>query len=223
MNAITESSSGRAKGEYWNGGGLARCNENRENTSFFGGLTTGYISEESLDSCCFRINNPTAAALIIFDQQRPSGPRGRMHPMSQRHPEQNDIIMFVTTNTLNRRPVFANPAYAREAIDNLYRLQELHQFLLFGFVIMPNHLHLLLNVPSPYTISKCMNAYKAGLTFDLGIGAFWQPKFDLRIPKDSLSVLRYIHANPVKAKLCDRPEDYPWSSASGQWEISQLA
>jgi len=143
--------------------------------------------------------------------------------MGQRHPVQNDVTMFVTTNTLNQRPVFADPTHAREAIDSLYRLQELHPFLLFGFVIMPDHLHLLVHVPSPSTISKLMNAYKSGLTFDLGIGAFWQPKFDLRIPEKAFRVLQYIHENPVKAGLCNRPEAYPWSSASGTWEISLMA
>ena len=38
-----------------------------------------------------------------------------------------------------------------------------------------------------------------------------------------LRVLQYIHENPVKAGLCDRPEAYPWSSASGMWEISLMA
>ncbi len=101
--------------------------------------------------------------------------------------------MFVTTNTKNRRPVFANPAHASEAIDLLYRLQNLHPFLLFGFVIMPDHCHFLLNVPAPYTISKLMNAYKTGLTFDIGIGAFWQPRFDVRIPNNGHAALQYIH------------------------------
>ena len=68
-----------------------------------------------------------------------------------------------------------------------------------------------------------MNAYKSGLTFDLGIGSVWQPKFDLRIPEKAFRVLQYIHGNPVKAGLCDRPEAYPWSSASGTREIALMA
>lgn len=92
--------------------------------------------------------------------------------MGQRHIEQNDVTMFVTTNTLNRKRLFANPAYAREAIDHLYRVQERIPFLLFGFVIMPDHLHFLLNVRAPGTISGVMNLYKTGLTFQIGIGAF---------------------------------------------------
>lgn len=130
--------------------------------------------------------------------------------------------MFITTNTLNRKTVFADPAFAKEAIDCLYRLQELHPFCIFGFVVMPDHIHLLLKIPPPYTISRCMNAYKTGVTFALGIGAFWQPRFDLRIPENAYDVLKYIHENPVKAGLVSSANIYPWSSASGKWEVSMM-
>ncbi|OGJ65560.1 hypothetical protein A3A67_00240 [Candidatus Peribacteria bacterium RIFCSPLOWO2_01_FULL_51_18] len=130
--------------------------------------------------------------------------------------------MFVTTNTLHRKPVFKDPAFAREAIESLYRIQQDHPFLLFGFVIMPDHNHFLLQIPAPYTISKLMNLYKTSLTFNLGIGAFWQPRFDLRIPEKPHQTLRYIHENPVKAGIVESANVYPWSSASGKWETSMM-
>jgi len=67
-----------------------------------------------------------------------------------------------------------------------------------------------------------MNLYKTGLTFNLGIGAFWQPRFDMRIAEDVYRALRYIHENPVEAGIAEAPETYPWSSASGRWEISPM-
>ena len=142
--------------------------------------------------------------------------------MTQRHPIQNYVLMFVTTNTKNRRPIFDNPAYAAEAIDRLYRMQNLHPFFLFGFVIMPDHCHFLLNIPAPYTMSQFMNSYKTGMTFDLGIGSFWQPRYDLRTPDDGWAALRYIYENPVKAGLAFAPEEYRWSSASGKYDVSIL-
>ena len=142
--------------------------------------------------------------------------------MTQRHPIHNDVLMFVTSNTMARRPIFENPSYASEAIDHLYRLQNLHPFFLFGFAIMPDHCHFLLNIPAPYTISKFMNSYKTGLTFDLGIGSFWQPRYDLRVPDDGWATLCYIHENPVKAGLVASPEAYPWSSASRKYDVSVL-
>ncbi len=143
--------------------------------------------------------------------------------MTQRHPIRNDVLMFVTTNTKDRRPIFANPAYASEAVDCLYRLQGIHPFFLFGFVIMHNHCHFLLNIPAPYTISQFMNSYKTGLTFDIGIGPLWQPRYDLRVPDDGWSTLRYIHENPVKAGLAASADAYRWSSASGKYDVSVLS
>ncbi|MEK7136676.1 MAG: transposase [Patescibacteria group bacterium] len=139
--------------------------------------------------------------------------------MTQRHPVQNDVLMLVTTVTANREPVFANPAYAREAIECLYRVQKQRPFLLYGFVIMPDHCHFLLFIPPPESISKIMNSYKSGLTFDLGLSKIWQPRFHVRLPDNAEIALRYIHENPVKAELVSIPEDYPWSSASGEWLV----
>jgi hypothetical protein len=67
-----------------------------------------------------------------------------------------------------------------------------------------------------------MRVYKYGLTFNLGIGAFWQSRFFIAIPNNPLTVLKYIHENPVKAGLVGRAEAYPWSSASGKWKGTSL-
>lgn len=142
--------------------------------------------------------------------------------MAQRHPIQNDQTMLIATITKDRKPAFRIPAYAREAIECLYRTQDVHPFFLFGFVMMPDHCHLLVHVPAPEKISHIMNAYKAGLIFDLGIPKLWQPRFHIRCIDDTSSALRYIHLNPVRKGLAETPEDYPWSSACGKWDISPL-
>ncbi len=133
-----------------------------------------------------------------------------------------DCVTFVTTVTRNRTPIFTDPACAREAVDVLYRVQELHPFLLHGFVIMPDHCHFLLT-PSEYVpLSLIMRSYKVSVVWGIGKGALWQSRFDARQPTDSWKILNYIHANPVKAGLVSVPEEYPWSSASGKWEVTPL-
>ena len=130
--------------------------------------------------------------------------------------------MFITTNVHHKKPIFLDAAYACEAVQALYRVQEHHPFDLYGFVIMPDHCHFLMTVPWPESISRIMKVYKMGLTFQLGIGAFWQSRFHMIIPKDGRGVLRYIHQNPVKAGLVKEAEKYPWSSASGKWKVSEF-
>ena len=142
--------------------------------------------------------------------------------MTQLHPIQHDVTMFVTTNVQGREILFSNPTYAREAIENLYRVQEIHPYFLYGFVVMPDHFHALLKVLAPKNISTVMNRWKMGVSHSIGIGPIWQPRFFMRIPNDPCACLRYIHQNPVKAGLCETAEEYPWSSANGRWDVTPL-
>lgn len=139
--------------------------------------------------------------------------------MFQRHPLQNLEPMLITTNTVKRMPVFSDPACAREAVESLYRVQCFQPFFLFGFVIMPDHCHFLLTIPERSSISRVMHAYKRAVSFEIG-RPIWQSRFHLKVVKDISAVLSYIHLNPCRKNLCDIPEHYPWSSASGRWDVS---
>jgi putative transposase len=142
--------------------------------------------------------------------------------MSQRHPIQNDVIMLITIVTARRMPIFKDAACALEAIETLYRVQALHPFFLYGFVMMPDHCHLLLKVPSPQSVSKIVGIYKSGLVFNLRRANLWQPRFHVRISNNVREALRYVHLNPVRKGMVECPEQYPWSSASGKWDVSPL-
>ena len=141
--------------------------------------------------------------------------------MFQRPPIQNQHLMLITTNTKDRPQVFADPACAREAIESLYRVQYWNPFFLFGFVIMPDHGHFLLNVPEHGSISRVMQAYKRSVSFEIG-KAVWQSRFHMEIVQSCRRVLNYIHLNPVRQNLCLEATAYPWSSASGRWDVCEL-
>jgi len=142
--------------------------------------------------------------------------------MIQRNRAQNGRIMFVTMNTWHRRQVFVHPKFATKAIDALYAFQKKHHFVLHGFVVMPDHIHLLLTINAPYTIDDFIKDYQTGLSFDLGTGAFFEEYVDLRMPEKPEAKLEYIHDKPFKAALCDNPKNYPWSSATGKWVVTPL-
>ncbi len=138
------------------------------------------------------------------------------------HFEQNNVPMLVTANTLKRLPVFSIPANAREAIDVLYDVQGLRPFFLFGFVFMPDHCHLLVKIPEPETISRIMNRFKMGVSHRLGLGPIWQPRFHVRIAHNPIEALRYINLNPVRKHFVQSAGEFPWSSASGKWDVTPL-
>jgi putative transposase len=88
------------------------------------------------------------------------------------------------------------------------------------FVVMPNHLHILMTVPGEMTLEKSMQLIKGGFSYrakkELGFqGEIWQRGYsDVRI-NDEMSFQQhreYIGNNPVKAGLVNSPEDYPYGS-----------
>jgi putative transposase len=94
---------------------------------------------------------------------------------------------------------------------------------------MPEHVHLLLSEPQRDTLADALKSLKQGVSRRL-IGSlplkpktglsgapehFWQKRyydFNIRNYAQFVEKLRYIHRNPVKQGLCDRPEDWHWSS-----------
>ena len=93
------------------------------------------------------------------------------------------------------------------------------KFELHEFVIMPNHLHLLMTLPVDMTIEKAMQLIKGGFSYRLKKecgyqGEVWQGGFsEVRI-NDEQSFMQhreYIVQNPVKAGLADTAEQYPYS------------
>jgi putative transposase len=89
------------------------------------------------------------------------------------------------------------------------------------FVIMPNHVHILMTVPGDMSLEKTMQLIKGGFSFrankELGFqGEIWQRGFsDVRISDEQSfqQHKRYIENNPVRAGLADSPEEYPSGSA----------
>jgi putative transposase len=82
---------------------------------------------------------------------------------------------------------------------------------------MPEHVHLLIGEPQRQTLAHALKSLKQGVARRLiGDSAhFWQKRyydFNIRNEGQFVEKLRYIHRNPVKRGLCERPEDWEWSS-----------
>jgi REP element-mobilizing transposase RayT len=88
---------------------------------------------------------------------------------------------------------------------------------------MPNHVHVLMTPLEGFSVGKVMGplkgfcAHEIHETLNEGSGRLWQPESYERLIRDLQHferVARYIEWNPVKAKLCGRPEDWPYSTAN---------
>src|SRR5208283_3960270 len=94
-------------------------------------------------------------------------------------------------------------------------------FTVHDFVIMPNHVHILMTVPGEMTLEKTMQLIKGSFSFrankELGFrGEIWQRGYsDVQIlDNQSFQQHReYIENNPVKAGLANKPDEYPFGTA----------
>lgn len=124
---------------------------------------------------------------------------------------------FVTTVTANRRPLFKVQSNSQLLIAILEEHRSKSHFDLHAYVLMPDHMHLLLTPAPDVSLEKTMQLIKGNFSFRLKSKlAVWQPSFTSRRVKDERDYevhREYIHQNPVRARLCSRPEDYPYSSA----------
>jgi putative transposase len=91
-------------------------------------------------------------------------------------------------------------------------------FVVAGYVLMPEHVHLLIGEPRVSTLAVVIQVLKQQTSRKLksaGDAQFWQPRYyDFNVHNEEKRVekLRYMHRNPVKRGLVEKPEDWQWSS-----------
>ncbi len=123
---------------------------------------------------------------------------------------------FVTTITANRRRLFQVTRNAELLLETLQHYRSEGHYKLHAFVVMPDHVHLLLT-PNDKTISAVMNLIKGGFSHRLNFkGPVWQRGFADHLvgdAEDFKTRRTYIHQNPVAAHLSETAELYPYSSA----------
>jgi putative transposase len=128
---------------------------------------------------------------------------------------------FVTSVTWERRPIFRSQRAARLFLDTLFGYRDRGIFQLYEFVIMPDHIHLLLAPKPTVALERTLQFIKGGFShrFMKETGSrmeIWERSFTnhrVRNEFDYEKHCRYIHLNPVRARFVELPKDYPYSSA----------
>ena len=123
---------------------------------------------------------------------------------------------FITTATWDRRRLFQVEANALLLIDTLQHYREAGNYKLHAFVVMPEHIHLLLT-PQTITLERAIGLIKGGFSHRLASAhPVWQRGFTdhrIRDAEDFRIRRNYIHENPVRAHLAETADAYPFSSA----------
>jgi putative transposase len=114
-----------------------------------------------------------------------------------------------------------DPRIAAIAQQTLLHFDE-ERYNLLAWVVMPNHMHVLAQLRRAYPLSKVLQSWKGYIANQsnkvLGRhGTFWQHEYYDRYIRNAdhyRNAIAYIEGNPVKARLVDAPEKWPYSSAA---------
>ena len=120
----------------------------------------------------------------------------------------------------NREPIFFNDADRRAFLARLGRAKRDYDCQLWAYVLMTNHVHLMLRTGDTHPVSKFMQSLSTGYTLYVHkkyqrVGHIFQGRFrSILVEKDTyaLELTRYIHLNPVRAWMVQVPAAYRWSS-----------
>ena len=138
----------------------------------------------------------------------------RFHHSGQSH--------FITVSCFHRQPNFNSSDTCDLFLRCLEDMRRYFSLCVYGYVVMPEHVHLLVSETPQMTIADSMRFLK--LTFAKRLHArsgnsdsnsFWQKRYYDRNVRDAREFsikLRYLHRNPVKRGLAKDPADWKWSS-----------
>jgi putative transposase len=117
----------------------------------------------------------------------------------------------LTAVTYQRRALFTRSANAGLLLETLFHYRDQGRYLLHGFAIMPEHIHVLLIPLEQQTVERCAQCIKGGFSHRVReqfSGEVWQAGFHehrVRDQEDFQNQLAYIAANPERRRLVDHP------------------
>ena len=142
-----------------------------------------------------------------------------------RHYDNLGTVRFVTFSTFRREPTFVTDSVRRLFVQHLSAIRERRRFTLLGYVIMPEHIHLVFRPTDDCMVGRLIGELKSRFARDYFARnpsgrqndrrVFWQRRcFDhnCRTPHSVWQKVAYCHNNPVRRGLVGSPSEWKWSS-----------
>ena len=142
-------------------------------------------------------------------------------PRGLRRYQESGQSHFITFSCYRRQPNFINAEVYDLFPVCLEDTRRRFEMRVYGYVVMPEHVHLLVSEPARGTLADAIHYLKLSFTKRLrspklgAPGSFWQKRYYDRNVRDAREFgvkLRYLHRNPVKRGLVKEPGDWKWSS-----------
>jgi len=127
-------------------------------------------------------------------------------------------LHFITFSCYKRQPKLGAKRARNVFEQSLERTRQTYQFCVTGYVVMPEHVHLLVTEPESSPLATAVQALKQSVSRTLSLRApepFWQARyydFNIWSDKKRIEKLRYMHRNPVVRGLVEKPGNWAWSS-----------
>jgi putative transposase len=122
---------------------------------------------------------------------------------------------FITFSCHDRRPYLCDTSICEQFEFSLELARRRYVLFVLGYVIMPEHVHLLISEPRRGSLDRAIQALKTSVSKRSAYRPFWLPRyydFNVHSEEKRVEKLRYLHRNPVSRGLVTRPEDWRWSS-----------
>lgn len=131
-------------------------------------------------------------------------------------------LYHITSRGNEKKEIFLDSHDREKFLEILEDYHERHGILIHSYVLMHNHYHLILETPKG-NLLKVMHGINGGYTGYFNrrhgrVGHLFQGRYKgILVDKDTylLELSRYVHLNPMRAKIVERPELYEWSSYRG--------
>jgi putative transposase len=143
-------------------------------------------------------------------------------PSGLRRFQQSGQSHFLTFSCYRRQPKLNSPNACDLFVQCLEDMRCRFTVCIYGYVVMPEHVHLLVNEPEEATLADAIHFLK--LSFSkrqrsqkraTESRSFWQKRYYDRNVKDAEEFtvkLRYLHRNPLERGLVEEPGEWKWSS-----------
>ena len=135
--------------------------------------------------------------------------------------QQSQQSHFVTFSCYRRLRLLDTPAMRELFVAALEQARRRFSFRVYGFVVMPEHVHLLVSEPDRALLANAIQSLKIAVAKrsaqvrELDGAPLWYKRYydrNIRSYSDFVEKLRYVHLNPVKRGLVKKAEDWSWSS-----------
>jgi putative transposase len=132
--------------------------------------------------------------------------------------QQSGDLHFVTFSCYRRTPLLKIPEARHIFEQTLEQVRRWYGLYIIGYVIMPEHVHLLLTEPERSNLAVALQMLKQNVAHKDSHPRdtpLWQPRyydFNVWSSEKRTEKLKYLHRNPVRRGLVENPEDWEWSS-----------